>query len=528
MEIRRYLAPALKWWWLILAATLLSFGSAYYATGDIQLTYSARTTLLIGRAIFDPNPSSNEIGLNGQLAQAYADIVQREPVQNGTKAALGLSILPDYKALANGQIVEITVTDTDPVRAQAVANELARQLILLSPGNPQSVDAQRQAFVQQQLQETETNIKDAQAEIANLQSSLGQITSATTLADTQNQIKTLQEKITTLQTIYANLLSTTQQGASNTLSVLEPAALPERPIGLSRYVIIALAALSGLVLAGGAAYLLEYFNDTLEGPEDISSWLKVPVLGSINEMDKRKSKWPYVVEKPLSLVAESFRTLRANIEFLNRERPLQIISICSSSPSDGKTSTAINLAIVMARAGKKVLLVDADLRKPTVHHALGIPNRNGLSEVLLGYLDAQEAVQPWEEDNLGIITAGNHSQDTLDYLNVNQLNQLFARLRMLADVVIVDGPPFFTAETMMLASKADGVLLVARPGHSRKPAMRAMIDQLTLSDARIIGVAANRVRGKQDAYGYGYGRYGNYLMKNKPAPAKSKDTAKRG
>lgn len=503
MEIRRYVAPLLKWWWLIVAATVVAGISAEYTTRDIPLVYNAHTTLIVGRAIFDPNPSSYDFGLSNQLAQSYADVARREPVRGAAMTALGLSELPKYEARPKGQLLEIIVTDTSPERAQAVANELARQLILISPGNPGAADIERQAFINQQLEETETSIKDTKAKIAELQSKLGQVASASELADTQTQIKALEDKLTTLQSIYANLLSTAQAGSINTVAVLEAAALPQEPVGPSRLLIIALAAAGGLVLAAGAAYLLEYLSDTFDGLEDIADWLRVPVIGYIAEMRKWKGKRPYVADQPYSMIADAFRTLSTNIELAETEKPIQIISLCSASPSDGKSSTAINLAIVTARAGKKVLLVDADLRRPALHRFLGLPNPKGFAEILRGEAETQDVIQSWEEDNLGVITAGHLGGGPTEALNPQKLGGVLSHMRALANVIIVDGPPFFTADATILASRVDGVLLVIRPGHSRKPAIQAMLEHLTRSGARILGVTANRVPSRQVEYYYG-------------------------
>src|SRR6266545_3276243 len=138
MELSAFFTPLRRWWWLLLAATLIAAASSYLFVRDQPPLYEAKTTLLIGRAFENPNPTSNELTLGQQLATTYADLAQRQPVRLQTMAALGLDSLPQYnaRALPNGQLLEIAVIDTDPQRAMAVANELARQLILQSPTAP--------------------------------------------------------------------------------------------------------------------------------------------------------------------------------------------------------------------------------------------------------------------------------------------------------------------------------------------------------------------------------------------------------
>src|ERR1051325_144070 len=139
MELNKYIFPLRKWWWLVLASTLIAVIFSSLSVLRQSKIYQARSTLMIGMTINNPNPSSNELLLGQQLAAAYADLANREIVLNATKNALGLSQLPQHiaRALPNTQLIEITVNDADPLRAQAVANQLADQLILLSPTSPQ-------------------------------------------------------------------------------------------------------------------------------------------------------------------------------------------------------------------------------------------------------------------------------------------------------------------------------------------------------------------------------------------------------
>src|SRR6185503_16265771 len=142
MELNKYIFPLRKWWWLVLASTLIAAIFSSLSIMRQPTMYQSRTTLMIGTTITDPNPSSNEFMLGQQLALAYADLANREMVRNATKSALGMNQLPGYfaQALPNTQLIDIAVNDTDPARAQTVANELAAQLILLSPVSDQSKD----------------------------------------------------------------------------------------------------------------------------------------------------------------------------------------------------------------------------------------------------------------------------------------------------------------------------------------------------------------------------------------------------
>jgi capsular polysaccharide biosynthesis protein len=140
MELKKYIFPLRKWWWLVVASTLIAAIFSLLSNLRQPTIYQARTTLMIGTTINNPNPSSNELFLGQQLAATYADLANREIVRNATMNALGMKGLPDYiaRALPNTQLIEITVNDTDPERAQKVANQLAAQLILIGPIGAQS------------------------------------------------------------------------------------------------------------------------------------------------------------------------------------------------------------------------------------------------------------------------------------------------------------------------------------------------------------------------------------------------------
>ena len=203
MEVKKYVYPLLRWWWLLVATTLIGGIFSYLATLRQPTVYQARTTVMIGAAINDPNPSNTEFTLSQQLAAAYADIAKRELVRNATMDSLGLRSLPEYyvQALPNTQIIEIIVTHTMPERAQAVANELANQLILLSPTSAGPEELNRQEFVNEQLNLLEVQIEETQGEIEKLQAELGNLVSAQQINSTQNQISALQSKLGTYRAI---------------------------------------------------------------------------------------------------------------------------------------------------------------------------------------------------------------------------------------------------------------------------------------------------------------------------------------
>jgi capsular exopolysaccharide synthesis family protein len=512
MELSAYLTPLRRWWWLLVASTLVAAVSSFIATRQQPPIYQAHITLMIGRVIEDPNPNQGEIYLTQALAQSYADIANREPVRNATMKALGLTWLPEYlaRAVPQTQLIEIAVTDVNPLRAQVVASELANQLILRGPTG--SEDQDRQQFIQGQLDTLQSQIVETQDEIANLREQLGTLNSASQLQDTQTQITALQTKLTTLQGNYAALFSTTQQGASNTLTVIEEAELPRGPIGPNKRMSILLSAAIGFSLAAGAAFLLEYLDDTLKTPEEISKLLGVPVIGLIGETGQNSEgrNGIYVSKHPRSPIAEAYRALRANLEFAGVDQPLKTILIASAGTAAGKSSVAANLAVVMAQGEKKVILIDADLRKSSLHTYADLPNEIGLSDLFRNGADVSKAVQVWSDHRIGVITGGESPPNPAELLGSKKMDSILTRLAEKADVVVIDSPPFVVSDALMLAAKVDGVLVVIRPGHTRKKYVLAMMEQLNRAGARILGVVLNRIPHRGAEYYGGFLYYSPY------------------
>lgn len=514
MDLKDYILPLRKWWWLIVAATLVATISSYLATRQQPPIYQTRTTVMIGNSINNPNPTSYDYYQSQQLATTYADIVKRDNVRQATMAALGLKFLPEYNArtVPNTQLVEITVTDTDPARAQAVAKELANQLIAISPSGQNSESQKRQAFISSQLNELEDKIKATQSEITRKQEELAGLFSARQIADAQTQIAALQNKLATLQTNYAALLANTQQGARNAISTLEDAALPSRPIGPNKSATILLAAAIGFILAAAAAYLLEYLDDTMKNPEDVEKALGLTTLGAVPTLKIEDGNELIVASQNQSPVSEAYRVLRTNLQFAAVGHSLDTLMVTSPGPGEGKSMTAGNLAAALAQSGRRVILVDGDLHRPRQHRVFGLRNNTGVTTALIadlaGSLDdiLQDTVVP----GLRVLTSGPLPPNAAELLGSVRMRELLADLHTRAEVVVIDSPPVTAlSDAAVLATQTDGVLLVLDAGKTRREVAKRATDALGRVHARVIGVLLNRMPARGAGYYYYY-RYEDY------------------
>ncbi len=512
MELRQYLNILAKWWWLLALSAVIAAVSAFFATRAIPKTYVSHTTLMVGQTLQNPNANQSDLYTGQALAQSYSDLVTREPVLQATLKALGLSwdwtvlrSMVTGRVVAGTQLLEIAVVDTDPQRARVLADEIARQLILQSPSaaDPQK-EAERQ-FILAQVAALKANIKSAQEEIAQLDNTIAKANSARQIQDSRDRQANLRAQITTWQSTYAQMLSNLQSGTPNYLSVMEPARIPAYPIGpnVSQNVLLAVAI--GLVLSGSAAFLIEYIDDTIKTPEDVRNDLSLAVMGSITDMqgDDYASKL-MTFNEPRSPVAEAYRMLRTNLQFSAINRPLHTLLISSSGPLEGKSVTASNLAVAIAQSGKRVILVDADLRRPVQHQIFQLKEGIGLTSMLLDpELQLAQALQPTHVENLRVLASGPIPPDPSELLSSKRMTAILAQLKEQADMIIFDSPPVLVvADAPVLSTVVDGVLIVIRAGRTRRTVARATKDALTAVNANIVGVMLNRSMKRAASYYY--------------------------
>jgi capsular exopolysaccharide synthesis family protein len=350
-------------------------------------------------------------------------------------------------------------------------------------------------------------------------------TSGSSASNNNTTATRLQSTLSLYQQIYLNLINTREAvrlaRLQNTQSIdlVQAAVPPEEPISPRPFNNAMLAGVVGLMLAAGIVFLIEYLDDTLKVPEDVDRILGLPLIGYIAEMQTsgKDDAEVYVSRQPRSPVSEAFRSLRTNLEFSSVDKPLRTILVTGSEAGDGKTTIATNLAAIFAQGGRRVLLLDADLRRPRVHRFLGIQNRVGLTDLFRDGLSLDSVIHQWTDANsksMSVITSGSLPPNPAELLGSHKMDAILADLASRVDVVIIDSPPSLVSDAQVLAAKVDCVLLVVQPGKTHSGAARATREQLERAGARVVGAVFNRIPRSHGYYYGGYQYYSPYYSKN--------------
>jgi len=211
---------------------------------------------------------------------------------------------------------------------------------------------------------------------------------------------------------------------------------------------------------------------------------------------------------PRSPISESYRALRTNIEFSSIDEKLQVLMVSSAGPGEGKSTTITNLAVTFAQSEKKVVLIDADLRKPTAHHTFSISNRYGLSSIISQQCSLEEGIQVTDIPNLDVITSGAIPPNPAEMMGSKRMTATIEQLRQMYDIVLIDTPPLLAVtDAQIVSTKSDGVILVVDQGKVKRDIASKAVKNLESVNARILGVVLNNVKRKanEEAYYYYYG-----------------------
>ncbi len=268
------------------------------------------------------------------------------------------------------------------------------------------------------------------------------------------------------------------------------------------------ALMAGMLVALGLAFGIEYLDDTVKTPDDVTERLQLPLLGLVPAV--RGKRVPLLTEAVPHDFGEAFRSLRTSLVFTSGAEGPRVIAVTSSQPLEGKTTTACNLGMALALGGSRVLLIDADMRRPGLHTMMGAQNEIGLSHLLVGQARVRDAVQQTSEPNLFVITAGRTPPNPSELLSSERMKALLANLRSGPfDWVIIDTPPVLAVTDAVIVARAvSGVVFVIGSEMTRRVHAERALETLRAGKPKSIGVVLNRV--DFDRNRYYYSRYYGY------------------
>jgi polysaccharide biosynthesis transport protein len=384
-------------------------------------------------------------------------------------------------------------------------------LILQGPISERQVAAQEERqFIQTQLVNLRKQILVGQESIQDLTTQLTIEGDPEAIDDTTARVNALQEKVDSWQNNYASLSDLLSRNNDLYVTVLAPATLPTAPISPNIPQIVILAAMLGFMLSCVLIYTLEYIDDTIKDAEDSQRVIGKPTIGAIIRIGgiRNPADGLVTLKQPRSPISEAYRVLRTNLRYSGIENPGGVMLVTSAGPGEGKSTTAANLAVSMAQVGKRIVLVDADLRRPSIHKLFAMDNERGLSDLFTEEnLTVEDVMQPTAIPSLRVITSGPIPPNPAEMLDSRLMTQVLASLRQNTDMVIVDSPPVLpVADASILGSRCSGAVLVIDSGKTRTEIARRAVTTLERANTKVAGVILNKMGSKQAA-GYYYYYY---------------------
>ncbi|MEM7113141.1 MAG: polysaccharide biosynthesis tyrosine autokinase [Chloroflexota bacterium] len=535
MEIRHYIALLWRWAWLIALGAIIAGATTYLVSARTTPVYRTTARLLIDEA--PGSTSGNDYSqflLEQRLALTYVELMTTQPILEKTIEELDLPLTVNQlrgsvtvSALQETQIINISVEHTDPEQAAAIANALGTVFIAENQNRESLRYAEPIQNWEQRIQELGDEVEALDVKISELgtpERAAGQAALARLETERNETRIRYTDAFNAL-----NRLQLDQARESSNVVPIEQATIPRNPIRPRTLNNTLLAIVAGTMAAVGVVFLLDYLDDTIKTPDDILEDTNLSTLGAIalikgNELHERL----VTQMRPRDPISEAFRVLRTNLNFSAVDGGLKSVLISSSSPGEGKSTTAANLAVTMAQTGKNVIIIDADLRRPTQHKIFKASNNKGLTTAILDSETPLEFhLQTTKVPGVSIMTSGPLPPNPAELLNSQRMSHLLENLANEADILIFDTPPALTvADASILAPQVDGCLLVANMAQTKRDTFIRAVERLQASGATLFGAVINRLQLGQSVYGnaYYYHYYSSYDYNAKPGRASTTTT----
>ncbi len=540
LDLKIYLRILWHWSWLLIACTIIAAVAAYITSSLSVPIYQASATLLIDEAN-KPTANYQDLLASERIARTYAAMMERKTVLQTVAATFNVdaAVLEDaitdvtVTPMRDTQLVQVVVEGISPELVAAVANTLPTVFVKeLNEVQTKRYDESKRNL-ETQIGTLDNNIQLTQIEI-------DEIGTAVT-ADEDVRLNQLRTELAQYKSSHTTLLSSYEQirllemQSTDNITVVEAAIQPTSPIRPRILINTLLAGIVGAMLALGVIFLIEYLDDRIRTPQDLHSVLDTPILGTIARLPgsptrrgrKAKGQDPdeadesiinerlIVATQPRHPVAESYRRLRTNLRFSGVNEPLRAMLVTSAAPSEGKTTTASNLAIAMAQAGSRVIIMDADLRKPQVHKVFKLSKGPGLTDALLNENTPPEFfLRDTAIPNLQVMSCGSIPPNPAELLGSQPMQDLIQKLKSISDMLIIDAPPLLAVtDAQILSGQVQGVLMVVNSRQTSRSMVATGAGNLQQVGARLLGVVLNEMTRTARGYYY-YDSYAAYYAED--------------
>ncbi len=518
-DLQKYIMFLLSQWWILLLSGLFVGAIAFGISKVITPVYETSSTLLIDEASNISAGDYNALLASERLARTYSQLLVEEPVLIETLDRLNQSMpvadlqeIVTSRRVPDTQLIELTVQHTDPELAALYANTIVAVFI----EQTQAIESSRYAASRESL------LRELERQDDLIETTATQIQELGDNPTDSSERDRLQTLLAQQQQTYTNLLQSFEairiaesQESSNVIQI-KPALVPDQPTIPNIPVGIAVGTILGVVIATAGLLIKEVIDDTLKNSDQVERILGLPTLGMIGEFSQNSGNLP-TLHSNRSMVAQSFRSLRTNIQYTEVHRELKTILITSPLPKDGKSTITANLAVTIAQNGRSVVVVEADLHQPALSSILGVKAEQGLSDLFLKPLDyLPHFVQKTDTPGVSVLPSGMLPPNPTELLDSARNVTIIETLCDHFDIVLIDSPPVLAlADASVLASQVDGILLVIRQRKTRVTAIQEALQQLERTGGNVLGVVLNAIDTRSPGHsGYYYANYDTYFEKD--------------
>ena len=501
---RDYVAVLRRRFWLIALTTILGVVAAIAYAELRTPEYTATAQVLLQPAQNLSSSSANPQPLTATDVQTQIQLVTSTPVKDAVTYRLGRLPKVVVSPVAGTNVIGIASTATKRAATSVVANTYATAYVAFRQG--QTIGTLQSAAAQLQ---NEINAIDGQIGSLDAQTTPGAPNAGQAQATTASQ----RSQLVTQETTLKNQLSQVQVNQSlvqSGVQVVTPAQTPSAPSSAGPTRLGLLGLVGGLVLGVGLAYLVDFVDDSIRSHEDVER--VVPGLSSLGHIPAvpswrdRSDAYTVTLREPAGASAEAYRALRTSVQFAGVDRPMSLVQCTSPSSAEGKTTTVANLAVVLAGADERVVVVDGDLRQPRIHAFFDLDSRVGLTSVVRREVSLSDALQEVPDvPGLWLLASGPLPHNPSELLASDRMADVLAALGDQADIVLIDTPPILpVTDAAVISGRVDATLLVVTAGSTRGRRLARAGEILTQIEAPVLGVVINGVR-REESYGYEYG-----------------------